>query len=211
MMFSTSSLYFLVAIYGESIETNEVHGLQLVHGQEEEVTEPGHNENQEKAQNQNQVHNESNEPVEQRLKEGQEEQVPQNGIEKVPNSEGNESKHIEGIGTEETSHEESASEAQRRNLEFLLSIGAGVGYAAIGICMILDKRNSKIPYIMAIVGSLILLGIYASSRTIDISSLGREHIGLLDAIVAALQVAIIAISLYILIGNTYTKGMTVRK
>jgi hypothetical protein len=211
MMFSTSSLYFLVAIYGESIETNEVHGLQLVHGQEEEVTEPGHNENQEKAQNQNQVHNESNEPVEQRLKEGQEEQVPQNGIEKVPNSEGNESKHIEGIGTEETSHEESASEAQHRNLEFPLSIGAGVGYAAIGMWMILDKRNSKIPYIMAIVGSLILLGIYASSRTIGISSLGREHIGLLDAIVAALQIAIIAISLYILIGNTYTKGMTVRK
>ena len=210
MMFSTSSLYFLVAIYGESIETNkEVHGLQLVHGQGQEVTEPGHNENQEKAQNQ--VDNESNESVEQRLKEGQEEQVPQNGIEKIPNSEGNESKHIEGIGTEETSHEESASEAQRRNLEFPLSIGAGVGYAAIGIWMILDKRNSKIPYIMAIVGSLILLGIYASSRAIGISSLGREHIGLLDAIVAALQVAIIAISLYILIGNTYTKGMTVRK
>mgnify|MGYP006920609621 CR=1 FL=1 len=209
MMFSTSSLYFLVAIYGESIETNEVHGLQLVHGQGQEVTEPGHNENQEKAQNQ--VDNESNESVEQRLKEGQEEQVPQNGIEKVPNSEGNESKHIQSIETEETSHEESASEAQRRNLEFPLSIGAGVGYAAIGIWMILDKRNSKIPYIMAIVGSLILLGIYASSRAIGISSLGREHIGLLDAIVAALQVAIIAISLYILIGNTYTKGMTVRK
>jgi len=210
MMFSTSSLYFLVAIYGESIETNkEVHGLQLVHGQGQEVTEPGHNENQEKAQNQ--VDNESNESVEQRLKEGQEEQVPQNGIEKVPNSEGNESKHIQSIETEETSHEESASEAQRRNLEFPLSIGAGVGYAAIGIWMILDKRNSKIPYIMAIVGSLILLGIYASSRTIGISSLGREHIGLLDAIVAALQIAIIAISLYILIGNTYTKGMTVRK
>ena len=210
MMFSTSSLYFLVAIYGESIETNkEVHGLQLVHGQGQEVTEPGHNENQEKAQNQ--VRNESNESVEQRLKEGQEEQVPQNGIEKVPNSEGNESKHIQSIETEETSHEESASEAQRRNLEFPLSIGAGVGYAAIGIWMILDKRNSKIPYIMAIVGSLILLGIYASSRTIGISSLGREHIGLLDAIVAALQIAIIAISLYILIGNTYTKGMTVRK
>jgi len=204
-MFSTSSLYFLVAIYGESIETNkEVHGLQLVHGQGQEVTEPGHNENQEKAQNQ--VDNESNESVEQRLKEGQEEQVPQNGIEKVPNSEGNESKHIEGIGTEETSHEESASEAQRRDLEFPLSIGAGVGYAAIGIWMILDKRNSKIPYIMAIVGSLILLGIYASSRTIGISSLGREHIGLLDAIVAALQVAIIAISLYPLIGNINTKG-----
>ena len=209
MMFSTSSLYFLVAIYGESIETNkEVHGLQLVHGQGQEVTEPGHNENQEKAQNQ--VDNESNESVEQRLKEGQEEQVPQNGIEKVPNSEGNESKHIQSIETEETSHEESASEAQRRNLEFPLSIGAGVGYAAIGIWMILDKRNSKIPYIMAIVGSNITRNLYFVQDNWHFQ-LRKRTSRLMDAIVAALQVAIIAISLYILIGNTYTKGMTVRK
>ena len=209
MMFSTSSLYFLVAIYGESIETNkEVHGLQLVHGQGQEVTEPGHNENQEKAQNQ--VHNESNESVEQSLKEGQEEQVPQNGIEKVPNSEGNESKHIQSIETEETSHEESASEAQRRNLEFPLSIGAGVGYASIGIGMILDKRNSKIPYIMAIVGSNITRNLYFVQDNWHFQ-LRKRTSRLMDAIVAALQVAIIAISLYILIGNTYTKGMTVRK
>ena len=208
MMFSTSSLYFLVAIYGESIETSEVHGLQLVHGQGQEVTELGHNENQEKAQNQ--VHNESNEPVEQRLKEGQEEQVPQNGIEKVPNSEGNESKHIQSIETEETSHEESASEAQRRNLEFPLSLGAGVGYASIGIGMILDKRNSKIPYIMAIVGSNITRNLYFVQDNWHFQ-LRKRTSRLMDAIVAALQVAIIAISLYILIGNTYTKGMTVRK
>jgi hypothetical protein len=52
--------------------------------------------------------------------------------------------------------------------------------------MIVHKRNSKIPYLIAIVGSLIILGIYASSRTIGISSLGIEPVGLLDAIVAAL-------------------------
>ncbi|TLX92351.1 MAG: hypothetical protein E6K97_01870 [Thaumarchaeota archaeon] len=75
--------------------------------------------------------------------------------------------------------------------------------------MLLDKRNSKIPYIIAIVGSLILLVIYASSRTIGISSLGIEPVGLLDAIVTALQVIIIATSLYILITKIYPKGMTV--
>lgn len=32
-MFSTSALYFSVAIFGERIETNEAHGLQLVEGQ----------------------------------------------------------------------------------------------------------------------------------------------------------------------------------
>ena len=47
-MFSTSSLYFLVAIFGESIESSEAHGLQLVEGQENETTESAHNENQEK-------------------------------------------------------------------------------------------------------------------------------------------------------------------
>jgi len=77
--------------------------------------------------------------------------------------------------------------------------------------MILDKKNSKIPYIIAIVGSLILLAIYASSRTIGISSLGVEPIGLLDSIVAGLQVVIISSSLYILNTKTHNKGMTVGK
>lgn len=150
-MFSTSSLYFLVAIFGESIESTEARALQLVEGQENETTESAH-------------------------------QIQ-----------------------EETPHHET-SENQRRVLELPLSITAGIGYAAIGLWMILDKRNSKIPYIIVIVGSLILLGIYASSRTIGISSLGIESVGLLDAIVAALQVIIIATSLYILITKIYPKG-----
>jgi hypothetical protein len=72
--------------------------------------------------------------------------------------------------------------------------------------MILDRRNSKVPYIIALIGSLILLGIYFTSRTVGISSLGTEPIGLFDAIVGEFQVAIIAISLYILIGKIYIKG-----
>jgi len=194
-MFSTSTLYFLVAIFGESIESNEAHGLQLVEGQKNETRESGHNENQEALE----THNETGESPEQRLQE-----------EHASEQNASESKHIEGEETEETLHQET-SENQRRVLEFPLSIIAGIGYAAIGLWMILDRRNSKVPYIIAIVGSLVLLGIYFTSRTVGISRLGTEPIGLLDTIVAGLQVAIIAISLYILIGKIYTKGVTVGK
>jgi cobalamin biosynthesis Mg chelatase CobN len=194
-MFSTSSLYFLVAIFGQSIESSQAQGLQLVEGQENETTESADNENQEKTL---ETDNESGESSEQRL---QEEQASEQNT--------NESKHLE-FETEEASPQET-SENQRRVLEFPLSIIAGIGYAAIGLWMILDKRNSKIPYIIAIVGSLVLLGIYFTSRTVGVSSLGTEPIGLLDAIVAAFQVAIVAISLYILFGKLYIKGMTVGK
>ncbi len=194
-MFSTSSLYFLVAIFGESIESSEAHGLQLVEGQANETTESAHNDNQEKVI---EIHNESGESSEQRLQE-----------QKAPEQNTNESKHLLKE-TEEFLHQET-SENQRRVLEFPLSIIAGIGYTAIGLWMILDRRNSKVPYIIVIVGSLVLLGIYFTSRTVGISSLGTEPIGLLDAIVAGLQVAIIAISLYILIGKIYIKGMTVGK
>jgi hypothetical protein len=193
-MFSTSSIYFLVAIFGENIESSEAHGLPLVEGQEEETTESGHNEEQEAVE----IHNESGESPEQQLEE--QEALEQNN---------NEAEHIEGgEETEETIHQE-VSENQRRALESPLSVSAGIGYAAMGLWMILDRRNSKIPYIIAIVGSLILLGIYFTSRTVGISSLGTEPIGLLDAIASGIQVAIIATSLYILIGKIYTKGMTV--
>jgi hypothetical protein len=194
-MFSTSSLYFLVAILGESIESGEAHGLQLVKAQDE-TTESAHNEKQVETR---EIHNESSESPEQHLQE--EQAVKQNA---------NESKHLEAKETEQTLHKET-SEIQRRAFEFPLSISAGIGYAAIGLWMILDRGNSKIPYIIAIVGSLILLGIYIASRTVGISSLGTEPIRLLDTIVAGLQVAIIAISLYILLGKIYIKGMTVGK
>ena len=194
-MFSTSSLYFLVAIFGESIESSEAHGLQVVEGQEEESNESEHNETQEALE----MRNETGDSTEQRL---QEEQTQEQNATKL--------KHVEGQETEETLLQE-ASENQRRVLELPLSIGAGIGYAAIGLWMILDKRNSKMPYIIAIVGSLVLLSIYFTSRTVGISSLGTEPIGLLDAIVAAFQVTIIAISLYILFGKIYIKGITVGK
>jgi len=70
--------------------------------------------------------------------------------------------------------------------------------------MILDNRNRKIPYIIAIVGSLVLLGIYGDSRTVGISTLGIELVGLLDLIVAMVQGGVIIGSIYILSTKVYT-------
>jgi hypothetical protein len=197
-MFSTASLYILVAIFGESIESSEAHNIQLVEGQEDETTESGHNEEQEAVE----IHNESGESSDQRLHE--QEALEENTNESEHNEEGG------GVETEETLHSE-ISENQRRIFELPLSIASGIGYAAVGVWMILGKRDSKAPFLIAIVGSLILLGIYIASRTVGISILGIEQVGLLDASVAGLQITIIAISLYIIISKIYVKGMTIDK
>jgi len=84
-MFSTSTLYFLVAIFGESIESSEAHGLQLVEGQENETTESGHNEKQEETR---EIHNESGESSEQHLQ--GEQVVEQNTNESKPEVKGTE-------------------------------------------------------------------------------------------------------------------------
>jgi len=194
-MFSTSSLYFLVATFGESIENDQTQVSQLAEVQKENVNESEQNENQELLE----IHNETGETSEQGIQE--EQTFAQN------TSESNQIERAEG---NEISHQE-VFEKERRVLEFPLSVGAGIGYAATGLWMILDRRNSKSPYIIAIVGSLILLGIYASSRTIGISNLGTESVGMLDAIVAGLQVAIIATCLYILVTRINPNGITIDK
>ena len=145
---------------------------------------------------QNQTHNESSKSAEQHHEEGQIE--PHSDEKAASQSEVNASSHTEGIELKEASHTESASETQRKNLELPFSIGAGIGYAAIGLWLIFDKSNSKKPYIIALVGSLIILGMYVFSRTVGLFSLGIEPVGLLDRIVAVLQGAIIADSSYIL-------------
>lgn len=194
-MFSSSSLYFLVAIFGENIESDETHISQPVERQEEVVNESRHNESQVALE----THNETGETPEQDLL--KEQILAQNA---------SESNQI-GLEQRDKTQYQEMFEKQRRILELPLSVGAGIGYAATGLWMILDKRNSKSPYIIAIVGSLILLVVYTSSRTIGISNLGIESVGILDSVVAGLQVAIVATCLYILMTRIYPDGITIDK
>jgi hypothetical protein len=193
-MLITSALYFAVAIFCERVESNEAHFLQIARGQTE-VDEAIHNESEEltteKAET-GEAHNESEEIATKKLEE------TQGNAESTENVE-NEEVEEEGIEP----HQETPSENHRKMLELPLSLGAGFGYAAVGLWMILYNSNIKVPYLISIAGSLILLGIYCASRTVGIPSFGVEPVGLLDLIVAMLQGGIIAGSLYILTCRIY--------
>jgi hypothetical protein len=196
LMLCTSGLYFAVAIFGERIESGEAHVLQIVGAQTvEEAGEPVHNESEELTTEEGEVrdtHNESEESTAEQLKEAQEIGESNEHVEDEEDEEGTEA------------HQETASENQRKKLEFPLSVSAGAGYTIVGLWTTLDNKNRKIPYVIAIVGSLVLLGIYSASRTVGISSLGLEPVGLLDLIVAMLQGGIIVGSSYILTTKIYT-------
>ena len=228
LMLSTSALYFSVAIFGERIESNEAHGQEVgeVGGAQNEsnvVKISIHNETQEQLEAKQQTQapvnesGEAGESPEQKALEAQSEHVNETPSNQSEHNETTEQKQPEGKHVNETSehneaneakeikgvHEESAGEKQRKTLELPLALGAGAGYLIVGLWMILDKRNSKIPFIIAIMGSLALLGIYAASRSTGIMNLGTEPVGLLDLIVGMLQGGIVAGSLYILFTKVY--------
>jgi hypothetical protein len=62
------------------------------------------------------------------------------------------------------------------------------------------KHSSKIPYIIAIVGSAALLGFYILTRAIDIPSIGLQtDVGTTDIAVKVIQGAIVAISYFLVV------------
>jgi hypothetical protein len=113
----------------ESIENDQTEVSQLAKGQEEIVNESVQNENQESLE----THNEPGGTSEQGL---QEEQALAHNT--------SESNQIERAEREEIQHQD-MFEKQRRVLEFPLSVGAGIGYAATGLWMILEGGTVRVP------------------------------------------------------------------
>lgn len=77
----------------------------------------------------------------------------------------------------------------------------GTAYILIGIWMLRNSttKYSKLPYVISIVGSLILIGLYIASRNFALPIIGlQEDIGSIDIISKVLQVGIIAGSVCIL-------------
>jgi heme A synthase len=87
------------------------------------------------------------------------------------------------------------------SVELTLFVLSGCAYIAVGIWMAKSKGN-KIPYMVAIVGSLALIGLYVLSRTISLPIVGlQEDIGTIDILSKVLQIGIVAGSLYLLKQN----------
>ena len=94
---------------------------------------------------------------------------------------------------------ESTSESIKRSLELPLFLTAGISYVLIGLWMLIDKKSSKVPYIISMVGSIFLIGLYIASHTVGLPLIGLEHVGFLDLLTAALQGGIVAVSAYVMI------------
>lgn len=87
--------------------------------------------------------------------------------------------------------------ATRNEMSFFIVVG--IAYIAVALWIPINKYRNKIPYTIAIIGSLALIVFYVSTRTINIPSIGlQDDVGTMDILAKVLQAAIAAISAYIL-------------
>jgi len=112
---------------------------------------------------------------------------------------GKHASHNEPVGVTDTAVQGTNYESTKRSLELPLFLTAGIAYAVVGFWIINNKHDSRIPYIVAAAGSLILIGLYSTSHLIGVPLIGLEHVGVLDLLVAVLQVGIIGCSAYIIL------------
>ncbi len=75
----------------------------------------------------------------------------------------------------------------------------GVLYVPIGLWMLKKKEISKKPYVIALIGSAALIVFYVATRTVSIPMVGiQDDVGTPDLAAKILQVAIVAVSVYML-------------
>lgn len=103
-----------------------------------------------------------------------------------------------------------AGEALSAQIETTFFAVASAGYLVVGVWMLKKKENSKIPYVIAIIGSLSLIVLYVVSRMVSLPIVGlQEDMGFVDILSKILQSGIIAGCVYILMSyrRSITKGM----
>ena len=87
--------------------------------------------------------------------------------------------------------------------EIIFFIVVGIAYIAAGIWMLENKYYSKVPYVIAAIGSVALIAFYISTRTINIPSIGiQDDVGTIDILSKVIQAAIAGISIYIVESST---------
>ncbi|RMF29696.1 MAG: hypothetical protein D6752_05495 [Candidatus Nitrosothermus koennekii] len=104
---------------------------------------------------------------------------------------------------EEHEEEEEKEEAPvSREMQTIFFTATGIGYIGVGVWML---KGGKAPYIIAIIGSIGLIILYAATRGIMYQELGVVEIGELGVISKVLQGAIIGLSIYALKGREAAK------
>jgi len=84
-------------------------------------------------------------------------------------------------------------------IETAFFAAVGAAYIPIGLWATITRHTSKVPYILAIGGSVALICLYILSRNADIPFVGQQDdVGFIDILSKVLQGGIIAVSAYII-------------
>ena len=109
----------------------------------------------------------------------------------------------QSASTSSTSSSKDAGDTIATINEMIFFIVVGIAYIAAGIWMVENKYYSKIPYVIAAIGSVALIVFYITTRTINLPSIGiQEDVGTIDILTKVLQAAIAGISIYIVRTST---------
>jgi hypothetical protein len=111
---------------------------------------------------------------------------------------------------EEEETEEEGGLATQVETSFFTIVG--LGYAGVGIWVLKDKGKTNTPYIIAIGGSIAMIGLYVASRTIDLPVVGlQDDVGTIDILSKVLQVGIIGLSAYMINTNKAARRLDSRR
>ena len=99
-------------------------------------------------------------------------------------------------GSEEESGETGEGEdSLATQVETVFFAIVGVAYASVGLWMLKDKGRTNAPYLIALAGSISIIGLYVASRTMDLPIVGlQDDVGTIDIVSKVLQVFIIGVA-----------------
>jgi predicted cobalt transporter CbtA len=119
----------------------------------------------------------------------------------------------QGEGEENSEEEKEAEEGGLgTQVETAFFTIVGLGYAGVGIWVLKDKGKTNTPYMIAIGGSIAMIGLYIASRTIDLPVVGlQEDVGTIDILSKVLQVGIIGLSAYMVNTNKAARRLDSRR
>ncbi|HYL65747.1 MAG TPA: hypothetical protein VEU72_01185 [Nitrosopumilaceae archaeon] len=84
-------------------------------------------------------------------------------------------------------------------IQTMLFTTAAITYLPLGIWMIKNRLHSRAPYVIASLISVALVGLYVTSRTINLPLVGIQNdIGMIDVLAKITQGAIVVVSLLLL-------------
>lgn len=87
--------------------------------------------------------------------------------------------------------------ATKNEMSFFLVVG--IAYIPVAIWMLKIKHKNKVPYIIAIIGSIALILLYALTRTVNLPSIGlQSDIGMIDIAAKVIQGGIVSISIFLI-------------